>query len=219
MTNYLSLLTATAVLFAGACPAAGTPAPAPAPVPARPAAPSGAANATGATPAAEGAAHFTQAPGTGSLTFSFLQAGAENHGSFGQFSTELTYDPRNPATGTLEVTVQMSSLETQDKDRNDTLAGPDLFDTKKYPTARYVASSFVKSGAGLEAVGKLTLRGVTRHLRIPLNLRAAGSDYELSGEVTIKRLDYGIGQGEWQSTEWVGNEVKLQYKVPLVRSR
>ena len=47
----------------------------------------------------------------------------------------------------------------------------------------------------------------------------AGNGCELSGEVTIKRLDFGVGQGEWQSTEWVGNEVKLQYKVPLVRSK
>jgi polyisoprenoid-binding protein YceI len=40
-----------------------------------------------------------------------------------------------------------------------------------------------------------------------------------AGEVTIKRLDYGVGQGEWQSTEWVGDEVKLQYKVSMARSK
>ena len=188
MTNYLCLL-AAAVAFAGAA-ATGT-----------------------------GAAHYTQAPGSGSLTFSFTQAGAENRGSFREFATDLTYDANNPAAGSLKVTVQVASLDTRDKDRDDTLAGADLFDVKKYPTATYVANAFAKTADGrLEAVGKLTLRGVTRDLRIPLNLRVAGSGYELSGEVTVKRLDYGVGQGDWQATDMAGNEVKLQYKVPLARS-
>jgi polyisoprenoid-binding protein YceI len=200
MTNYPAMLAALAALFAGACPAAETSA--------KPAATTGTAT------------HFTQVPGTGSLTFSFMQTGAENHGSFRQFATELTYDPKNPATGSLKVTVQTGSLETQDKDRNDLLAGADLFDVAKYPTAQYVATSFAKRADGqLEAVGKLTLRGVTKDLRVPLNLRMTGDACELSGEVTVRRLDFGVGQGDWQSTESVGNEVKLQYKVPLVRSK
>jgi len=207
MTNYVALLTAFAALFAGASSGAEPPASKP-------------AAADPASPPAGSAARFTQAPGTGSLSFSFMQAGAENKGSFRQFATELVYDPKNPASGSLKVTVQTASLETQDKDRNDTLAGADLFDVKKYPTAQYVANSFAKRADGqLEAIGKLTLRGVTKDLRVPLNLRPAGNDYELSGEVALRRLDFGVGQGEWQSTEWVGNDVKLQYKVPVVRVR
>jgi polyisoprenoid-binding protein YceI len=194
MTNYLVPLWA-AVLFAAACPAAEAPA-------TRPAAP-----------------RFTQATG-GSLTFAFIQVGAENHGSFRQFATELVYDEKNPAAGSLKVTVQIASLDTQDKDRDDALAGPDLFDAKKYPTAQYTASSFSKLADGrLEAVGKLTLRGTTRELRVPLRIQDTSGGVELSGEVTIKRLDYGVGQGEWKSTEGVGDDVKLQYKVPLSRAK
>ncbi len=62
---------------------------------------------------------FTQAPGTGALTFRFVQAGAETEGSFGKFSTELAYDENNLAASTLKVTVQIASLATQDKDRDD----------------------------------------------------------------------------------------------------
>jgi polyisoprenoid-binding protein YceI len=200
MTNYPAMLAAVAALFAGACAAAETPT--------KPAAPTG------------GAAHFTQAPGSGSLTFSFTQAGAENQGSFKQFSTELTYDPKNPTAGSLKVIVQSASLDTRDKDRNDLLAGAELLDVAKYPTAQYVANSFAKRADGqLEAVGKLTLRGVTKDLRVPVNLRMQGNGCELSGEVTLKRLDFGVGQGDWKSTDGVSNEVKLQYKVPLVRSK
>ena len=106
MTNYPAMLAAVAALFAGACPAAETSA--------------AEAGRAGARPPAA-PRRFTQAPGTGSLTFSFMQAGAENHGSFRQFATELTYDPKDPAASSLKVTVQIGSLDTQDKDRNDTL--------------------------------------------------------------------------------------------------
>jgi polyisoprenoid-binding protein YceI len=149
-----------------------------------------------------------------------VQEGAENRGSFRQFATELAYDAKNPAAGSLKVTVQTGSLDTQDKDRNDLLAGADLFDVKKYPTAQYVANSFAKRADGqLEAVGKLTLRGVTKDLRVPLVIHETANGAELSGEVTLKRLAFGVGQGEWQSTESVGDDVKLQYKVPLVRAK
>ena len=215
MTNYFVSLTAGAVLLAAACSAAESPAPKPA-APQKPAPAASPAATPAATPA--GAARYRQAAGA-SLAFSFMQAGAENHGSFRQFTTELTWDEKNPAAGSLDVTVQTASLETQDKDRNDTLGGPDLFDVKKFPTAHYTASSFAKrADGGLEAVGRLTLRGVTKDLRVPLTIKTAGGGLELSGEVTIKRLAFGVGQGDWNSTEWVGDDVRLAYKVPMTRS-
>jgi len=67
----------------------------------------------------------------------------------------------------------------------------------------------------VEAAGRLTLRGVTRDLRIPLTMKPVGAGLELSGATSIDRLDYGVGQGEWKSSEWVGNTVKLEYKVVL----
>ena len=90
------------------------------------------------------------------------------------------------------------------------LAGADLFDAAKFPTAQYTASSLAKrADGGLEAVGKLTLRGVTHDLRLPLTISTTATGLELSGETTIRRLDYGVGQGDWKSTEWVADEVKI----------
>jgi polyisoprenoid-binding protein YceI len=163
------------------------------------------------------APHYAQGPGS-TLTFTFDQAGAASQGAFKQFTTDLAYDEKNLAGSSLSVKVQMDSLDTQDKDRDSTLASAELFDTQKFPTATYVASSLARDANGkLEAVGKLTLRGVTRDLRIPFVIRPTATGLELTGETSIKRLDFGVGQGEWQSTEWVGNTVKLHYKVALVR--
>jgi polyisoprenoid-binding protein YceI len=210
MTNYLPALAAVATLAATACSAAENPAPA-AKITTAP------AGTSTAAPAAAGVPHYVQAPGGSTLTFSFMQAGAENQGAFRQFATELNYDEKNLAASSLKVTVQTGSFDTQDKDRNDTLAGADLLDPKKYPTAQFVATSLTRNPLGIEAAGKLTLHGVTKDLKLPLDIRTTATGAEISGVATIKRLDYGIGTGDWKSTEWVGDEVKLQYKVALTR--
>jgi polyisoprenoid-binding protein YceI len=209
MANYCISLAAAAVLLTGACHAAdtqATPKPAAAPL------------ASAAPPAAT-APHWVQAPGS-SLTFTFDQAGAASKGTFKQFSTELVYDEKSPVTGSLRVKVQIASVDTQDQERNDMLVGADLFDAKNFPAAQYAASSFARSAAGgLEAVGKLTLRGVTKDLRLPLRITPTAAGLELSGAAAIKRLDYGVGQGDWQSTEGVADEVKIQYKVMLTKAK
>jgi hypothetical protein len=40
----------------------------------------------------------------------------------------------------------------------------------------------------------------------------------LSGLATLQRLDFGVGQGQWQSTEWLGNEVTVRYSLVLAPS-
>jgi len=205
MTNYRSAIVIAALIGGTACADDKTP-PAPKPVAAKPAAASAATPATGA--------HYTQAAGS-SLAFTFEQAGAQTSGAFKQFATTLDYDANNLAASRLDVKIQIGSLDTQDKDRDTTLASADLFDTQKFPTATYSASSLAKGSSGFEAVGKLTIRNVTKDLRVPLTIKPAGAGLELSGTVTIKRLDYGVGQGEWKSTESVGDAVKITYKVVL----
>jgi polyisoprenoid-binding protein YceI len=196
MTNYSAPLALVTTLFATlACGAEQPPAAAASPV-----------------------AHYVQSPSGSSLAFTFSQAGADNAGSFKQFVTLLDYDEKNLAASHFQVTVQIASMTTEDKDRDSTLAGADFFDTQKFATAQYVATSLAKGAGGVEAVGKLTLRGVTKDLRVPLTIKTTATGLELSGETTLKRLDYGVGQGEWKSTEWVGDDVKLTYRVNMVKA-
>jgi polyisoprenoid-binding protein YceI len=223
MTNYLIAVTAIGVLGASAC-SAGEP-PAAAKPTAAPAAKAAAASAARLTAAPAGTStpgsalpHYVQSPAGSNLTFSFMQAGAENQGVFKQFVTAFDYDEKDLAASNLRVTVQIGSFETQDKDRNDTLASAELLDSRKFPTAQFVASSLTKGAKGIEAVGKLTLHGVTKDIRVPLTIRTTAGGLELSGETTLKRLDYGVGQGDWKSTEWVADEIKLKYQVSLARA-
>lgn len=174
----------------------------------------------GAALAATPAPRYTQAASGNNLVFTFKQLDAENSGKFTKFSTTLVYDDKNLAGSSLNVKVEVSSLDTQDGERDDALKGADLFDAAKFPAATFAATSLSRNAAGgLVAAGKLTLRGVTRDLTLPITLKPTANGFELSGQTSIRRLDFGVGQGDWKSTESVGDEVKMQYKVNLVKAK
>jgi polyisoprenoid-binding protein YceI len=63
--------------------------------------------------------------------------------------------------------------------------------------------------------GKLTLRNVTRDVPITFTFDAKGSQALLKGSAALKRLDFGVGQGEWKDTSSVGNEVSVQFALTL----
>ncbi|MDE2261645.1 MAG: YceI family protein [Gammaproteobacteria bacterium] len=152
-----------------------------------------------------------------SLTYAFSQAGARNQGRFKSFA--VSFDPR---AGRLDVMIDMSSFDTGDQQRNGILGGKDFFDAAQYPQSRFTASRIEKTAAGYAATGSLTLRGVTRGITIPFTWRTATVQGRpvgyLSGQTTLRRLDFGVGQGQWQSTDWVGNDVTVRYALVLTPS-
>jgi polyisoprenoid-binding protein YceI len=165
--------------------------------------------------------HYTLDAAKSSLGFEFVQAGARNKGKFATFPVALDLGADGePAK--LDVTVMIGSLDTQDKDRDDSLRSPDLFDAAKFPQAHFVATQITRTSTGYLAQGKLTIRGVTKDTAVPFTFskateggQAAGN---LAGSTTIHRLDFGVGQGDWKNTgsDGIGNDVKVTYSLRLV---
>lgn len=177
-------------------------------------APAARAASTGG-PRAPGQA-YTLLPGSSSLTYTFTQAGALNQGRFKSFAVSF-----DPASGKLDVEVDMRSFDTGDTQRNGILGGTDFFDVARYPQSRFTASRIERTATGYEAVGSLTLRGVTRTIVLPFTWRTTTVQGRpigyLSGKTVLPRLDFGVGQGQWQSTEWLGNDVTVRYSLELTR--
>src|SRR5690606_19152543 len=108
-----------------------------------------------------------------------------------------------------DVVIDTASVNTRDADRDATIKGADLFAVKQFPTARYVADKFTAKGNTYVAAGKLTLRDVTRDVPVEFTFEENSSGAWLKGTATIKRLDFGVGQGDWKDTETVANEVRV----------
>jgi polyisoprenoid-binding protein YceI len=172
-----------------------------------------------AAPAPAATAWVTDA-GRSRLEFTATQAGGEFDGQFRRFRADIAFDPADLAGSRFHVEIETGSAYTQDADRDSALAGSDFFAAARWPTATYEAGRFAAATGGrYEAQGKLTIRGVTRDVPVTFTFKPAtgGRTASLSGGATIRRLDFGVGQGEWQDTTWVGNDVRIRFELMLQR--
>lgn len=179
-----------------------------------------AAPATAPATATAVVSRYTLDQAKSTLEFTFTQAGALNKGHFGRFPVSMDFSADNLAASRLEVGIEVNSLDTGDKDRDDTLRGADLFNVAKFPQAHFSATQIQKTATGFEASGKLTIRGVARDARVPFTFRTASEAGAtvgyMSGKLTIRRLDFGVGQGDWKATDQVGNDVIVSFALRLV---
>ena len=174
-----------------------------------------------ATPAATAAAPatWTADPAKSTLEFTFVQAGAPSTGRFARFTANIDFAAANPAAGKFDVNIDIGSVDTRDKDRDTQLRAPELFDVVKFPRAQFTASGFAAKGAGFEGNGKLTLRGVSTDVPVVFTFETLTESGQpvayLKGTATVKRLQFGVGQGEWKSTEWVEDDVQVAFNLRL----
>ncbi len=155
------------------------------------------------------------------MKFSFTQAKAQSNGKFRKFDVALRFADTALASSKLDVTVKVASLDTGDEERDEALRGADLFSAAKFPDAKFHVTKFSRVSAGrYEAVGKLTIRDVSKVIMVPFSFRTAteksGPAAYMTGRAVINRLDYGVGQGDWKSTEEVANEVTVTFGLRLV---
>lgn len=167
-------------------------------------------------------------PARSTLEFRFRQAGAETRGRFARFTTRLDWPAQGASSAaagaSLEVDIEVASLDTADRDRDGTLRGADLFAVERFPRARFTATSFAPAAAGSWlARGTLRIRDQERALALPLTLAFGTRDGRrsatLRGSTSLRRLDFGVGQGEWRSTEWVGDDVVVEWKLELLETK
>jgi polyisoprenoid-binding protein YceI len=167
-----------------------------------------------ATPYTMDAAHST-------LGFTAIQTDGEFAGHFKDFKADIVFADDDLTHSRFDVVVMVKSVDTGQDNRDDMLRGPDLFAVNKFPTSHFVTVSFTRKALGqYEAAGKLTIRDVTRDIRLPFtfksNKTASGTESWLKGALMLKRLDYGVGQGEWKDTNTVANEVKVKFTLRLL---
>lgn len=121
-------------------------------------------------------------------------------GRFNKVSGAFEFDAANAAASKLAIEIDVGSIFTSDKKRDDHLKSPDFFNAKQFPTISLKSTS-VKAGsrAGSYLVtGDLTIRGITKNVTVELTKTGEGKDpwggerIGFEGAFTINRLDYGV---------------------------
>lgn len=151
-----------------------------------------------AAPAAAGA--FTVDAVHSTVLFKVKHLGVANaYGRFNDMSGAFVVDAASESGNSLEVSVNVESIDTANAGRDKHLRSPDFFSSKEFPTMTFKSTKFVKSGEKtFDVTGDLTFRGVTKTITVPVELLGVGKGRR-GGEVagiettfTIKRSDYGM---------------------------
>lgn len=173
-------------------------------------------------PAQIGAAPFLSDAEQSRLEFTFNQAGARNSGQFRDFKVEFEPPQSDGTGGRLEVLIDVASLDTQDGDRDSMLRSGYFFDTDFHPEARFESQEIVAQGEDrYTANGTLTIRETSREISLPFVFEEDPGDearQHLHGQFPVRRLDYGVGRGEWAATTWIRNDVSISYTVKLTQA-
>jgi polyisoprenoid-binding protein YceI len=149
-------------------------------------------------------------------------------GAFTKMSGSVSLNDKDITQSQVNATIDASSIDTRQPDRDKDLRSPNFLDVEKYPTLEFKSKRIVKSGDKLQLVGDLTLHGTTREVTLDIdgptpeladpwgNLRRG-----FSATTTINRKDYGV---VWNNTlktgeAVVGDNVKIQLDVELVKKK
>lgn len=153
------------------------------------------------------------------LTFEATQMKAPFTGIFKKFDGEILFDPARLEDSSVSIRIDMASVDTKSADRDVNLPTAPWFFIESFPESKFEAAKFEKTAENAYvAHGNLTIRNVTLPVELPFTLEiatdpAGGQTAKMQGELTLQRLDYGIGTGEWKDTESVGNAVVVKVSL------
>jgi polyisoprenoid-binding protein YceI len=165
------------------------------------------------------AAQWRSIPAEGTLEFVVTFEGAEARGIFQIFGAELEFEPDSHTASSLRVTVDVRSATMSSADLDEAIAEKTWFDSATYPEANFSSKVIQQTGEQeFVAQGAVSIKGVERDLELPLHWSGDGSLRELSGSVTLSRVDFGIGTGEWQSDSSIGHAVQVIFKLMMERA-
>lgn len=170
--------------------------------------------ATMLVPAAQAAVFSQVLPDRSSIEFSYSQMGVPMDGRFRRFSSQLSFDPAQPAAAKVAIDVDLASIDTGTPELDTEAAGKDWFNLASFPTARFVATGVKALGGNRYSVaGKLTIKGRSKDLVVPATFTAQGNTGVFAGEFTIRRGEFAIGEGAWSAFDIVANDVAIKFRV------
>ena len=131
-------------------------------------------------------------------------------GLFRRWSAQIVFDPADLADSRIAADIDVGSAATGDAARDQALPTSDFFSAKLFPHAVFHSRRIRAAGPHrFVADGELTLRNVTRPISLAFDLTIAGDIARATGAAPLDRLVFGVGQGQWRSTEAIPARVEV----------
>jgi polyisoprenoid-binding protein YceI len=154
-------------------------------------------------------------PAQSEVSFVSRQMGVPVEGKFKTFSAQVAFDPAKLATSQIAFTVDTGSADIS-REANAELPKATWFNVAAFPKATFQSSSIKRLDASkFEVTGKLSIKGLSSDVVVPVTLAQNGANTTATGAFPIKRLAFRIGEKEWADTSMVADEVQVKFKIAL----
>jgi len=146
-------------------------------------------------------------------------------GRFTDFEGTIEYNEANPEQSSVNFTIQATSVDTAEPDRDKHLRTADFFDVEQFPTITFRSTRITRRGNDtFDVTGQLTMHGVTREVVLPVAHMGKAKDpwggerIGFEAETTLNRKDYGLNWNAMLEAGGflVGDEVKVSLEIQAV---
>jgi len=116
-------------------------------------------------------------------------------GDFTGLKGTIKFDPEKYAFSSFDVTVDASTVDTDNSSRDGHLKKAEYFDVDTYKTLHFKSTKIVKSTAEgrFYMYGELTIKAVTKPVEFGFGATAKNGGYVFDGSFDINRRDFGVG--------------------------
>lgn len=150
------------------------------------------------------------------MVFVSKQMGVPVEGKFRKFDAQVAFDPKKPEAGKVSFTIDTGSASFGSPETDAEVVKPVWLGVAKFPQATFQSSAIKALGGGkFEVAGKLTIKGSSQNVTVPVALAQAGGTTTATGAFALKRLEFKIGENEWADTSMVANDVQVKFKLLL----
>jgi polyisoprenoid-binding protein YceI len=148
-------------------------------------------------------------------------------GAFNDFEGTAVIDGADPSKSSVNITIQVASIDTRNEQRDGHLRTNDFLDADTYPQITFTSTSIAqKGGEEFEVTGDLTIKDVTRSISFPLEFQGAAKDpfgndrIGLEGQVVINRKDWGVNWNAALETGGVlvSEKVTLEFEISAIKT-
>lgn len=148
-------------------------------------------------------------------------------GAFNDFEGTAAIDGENPENSSVNVTVQVASIDTRNEQRDGHLRTNDFLDADTYPTITFKSTGITYDGGNdFVVTGDLTIKDVTKSISFPLEFQGAVKDpfgndrIGFDGSVVINRKDWNVSWNAALETGGVlvSEKVTLEFEISAIKS-
>lgn len=144
------------------------------------------------------------------VTFKIKNFGSYVNGTFSGVTIKSNFNTKDLIKSFLNASIDVNTIDTNNKSRNKSLSEDKYFDVAKYPTITLTSKSIkLVSENNYTLIADLTVKATTKTITIPLTVTENDSEITINADFEINRRDYTVGKSSWVMSDDV--KIKVVY--------